>query len=186
MKNILIISGHPDLEQDSVANQTIWIALQQGLPNATFNDLGRLYPDFQINVAAEQAKLVAADVIVLQYPVFWYHCPAVLQNWFEKVLLHGFSHGSTGDKLHGKKLLVSLTIGAPENCYTQEVFGLEIEDLFKPIKALCNLTGLKFSGSVHTCGVSYGFRTDENLKKEMIKQSQQHAEKLIGLIQSVT
>ena len=36
-----------------------------------------------------------------------------------------------------------------------------------------------------TCGVSYGFRTDENLKKEMIKQSQQHAEKLIGLIQSV-
>ena len=104
MKNILIVSGHTDLN-DSVANKTILEELEKELPQAEFDYLDRLYPDFQIDIPAEQEKLVKADVLVLQFPVFWYAIPSLMSRWMEQAFQHGFSHGSTGDKLKGKKLI---------------------------------------------------------------------------------
>lgn len=69
MKNILIISGHPDLP-NSVANKTILNTLKLSFPQAKFHYLDELYPDFKIDVEAEQKSLVAADIIVLQFPIF--------------------------------------------------------------------------------------------------------------------
>ena len=114
MANILIVSAHPRLEEDSVANKTIVEELSKLLPSAEVDRLDELYPDYVIDVSGEQAKLRNADVIVLQYPLWWYGWPALLQKWVEDVFVRGFSHGSTGNALHGKKLVVSLTTGAPE------------------------------------------------------------------------
>ena len=62
MKNILIVSGHTNLDA-SVANKKILEVLAERLPEAEIVRLDRLYPDFRIDVAAEQAALVEADVI---------------------------------------------------------------------------------------------------------------------------
>ena len=70
MKNILIISGHTDLST-SVANKAILDTVGRRLPEAEIVKLDKLYPDFKINVEAEQQRLLKADVIVLQFPVFW-------------------------------------------------------------------------------------------------------------------
>ena len=78
MKNVLIVSGHTDLQHNSFANKIILEDLERLLPQATFDYLDRLYPDYKIDVAAEQKKLVAADVIVLQFPIFWYSMPSLL------------------------------------------------------------------------------------------------------------
>lgn len=56
MKNILIISGHPNLEQ-SLANRTIIEEVKKQLPSVEISQLDTLYPDFKINVEAEQEKL---------------------------------------------------------------------------------------------------------------------------------
>lgn len=112
MKNILIVSGHTDLH-DSVANKKILDMLAEQLPASRQALLSELYPDFAIDAAAEQEKLLWADVIVLQFPVFWFSAPSILHRWMEQTFLHGFSHGSTGDKLRGKKLVLSYTTGAP-------------------------------------------------------------------------
>ena len=72
----------------------------------------------RIDTAAEQQKLVAADVIVLQFPMFWFSMPSLLERWMECTFLHGFAHGSTGDKLRGKKLVISYTTGAPAEAFT--------------------------------------------------------------------
>ena len=53
MKNVLIISGHPDLA-GSVANRAILDEFKTALPQAEIRRLDELYPDFQIDVAAEQ------------------------------------------------------------------------------------------------------------------------------------
>lgn len=95
MKNVLIISGHPDLK-GSVANVTILEALSKALPEAEIRRLGTLYPDYQFDIEAEQAALLKADVIVLQFPFSWYSMPGLLKLWLDKVFLHGFSHGSRG------------------------------------------------------------------------------------------
>jgi len=70
MKNVLIVSGHTDLN-DSVANRTILEAIKANAPKVQIDHLDRLYGNsYQIDVAAEQTKLEATDVIVLQFPVF--------------------------------------------------------------------------------------------------------------------
>ena len=70
MKRILIVSGHPDLN-DSFANKTILEELSKLLPHAEFVYLDKLYPDFKIDVMAEQERLLRADIIVFQFPLFW-------------------------------------------------------------------------------------------------------------------
>ena len=90
------MSGHPRLGDDSVANKTILEELASLLPEAMIDHLDELYPDYAFDVEAEQAKLAAADVIVLQYPLWWYGWPSLLQKWVEDVFVRGFSHGSTG------------------------------------------------------------------------------------------
>ena len=80
MKNILIVSGHTDLN-NSVANKNILNKLKEKLPNAEYDILSELYPNYQIDVEKEQEKLLKADIIVLQYPVFWYSMPSLLEKW---------------------------------------------------------------------------------------------------------
>lgn len=181
---VLVISGHPDLN-DSVANKTVMEALEAKLPGAQFDYLDRLYgKDFQIDTAAEQAKLVAADAIVLQFPIFWYGMPSLLSRWMEQTFTHGFSHGSTGNKLHGKKLIASFTTGAPESLYHKDAFmGYEIEEFLPPILATCHLCGLEFAGYVYTGGVSYQNRTDAAALADMKARAISHADRVVALIQ---
>ena len=53
-----------------MANKTILETIAQRLPQAEIVQLDSLYPDFQIDAQAEQQRLLKADVIVLQFPVF--------------------------------------------------------------------------------------------------------------------
>ena len=89
MKNILIISGHTNLAA-SVANKTILETLNERLPEAEIVKLDELYPDFKIDVEAEQQKLLRADIIVLQFPLFWYSAPSILERWMEETSATAF------------------------------------------------------------------------------------------------
>lgn len=91
--------------------------------------LSDLYPDYRIDVAAEQAALVAADIVVLQYPTYWFNTPAILKKWLDDVWTYGFAY-DTG----GKKLFVSTTTGAPQEEYDGSTTPL-IADLVKPVEA---------------------------------------------------
>ena len=139
MKNILIISGHPALRDNSFANKLIMEDLEKLLPEATFDCLSDLYPDYRIDVEAEQKKLVAADIIVLQFPIFWYSMPSLLAKWMEDVFIHGFSHGTTGKALVHKKLLLSFTTGAPESAYDA---SFPVEAMAERFVRTAGLTGM--------------------------------------------
>ena len=119
-------------------------------------------------------KLLNADIIVLQYPVFWYSMPSLLEKWMEDVFKHGFSHGSTGDKLKNKKLIVSLTTGVPEDTYTN------INDFLNPIKATCKLCQMEYVGSIVTYGVSYQIRNEKN--DEIIEKTNKHVNELVEVL----
>jgi glutathione-regulated potassium-efflux system ancillary protein KefF len=55
-----------------------------------------LYPDFDIDVDAEQAALKHADLVVWMHPIYWYSVPAMLKHWFDVVLLRGWAYGEGG------------------------------------------------------------------------------------------
>ena len=175
MKKVLIISGHPNLANDSFANKIIMEDLAKLLPDAILDDLGALYPDYKIDVAAEQKKLAAADIIVLQFPIFWYSCPALLAKWLEDVFVRGFSHGSQGKALVGKKLVLSFTTGAPESAYGA---AFPVDMLTGRFVQTAGLTGMIYEGYVYTGGVSYADRTDPARAADMTAVSHAHAKRL--------
>lgn len=185
MKNVLVISGHTDLKT-SVANKTILETLAKELPAAEIVKLDELYPDFKIDVPAEQQRLLAADIIVLQFPVFWYSAPSILERWMEETFQHGFSHGSTGDKLKGKKLVLSFTTGAPASMYSHDgAMGYTIDEFLPCFKAMCNLCQMEYAGYVYTGGVSYGNRTTPELIEQQKAASVEHAERLVKVLEAL-
>lgn len=186
MKNILIVSGHTNLENDSVANKTIIEELAKKLPEAEIDYLDQLYPDFKINVEVEQEKLIKSDIIVLQFPIFWYTMPSLMSKWMEDTFQHGFSHGSTGDKLKGKKLIASFTTGAPAELYHKDApMGHEIEEYLPAIQSTCGLCGMEFVGFVYTGGVSYQSRKGAEAIAAMKVKSIEHADRVVTLVNSL-
>lgn len=184
MGEILIVSGHTDLDH-SVANRTILTELAWNVSNLNIDLLDTLYPDYKIDVKAEQDKLSNAKMIILQYPVCWYSMPSLLEKWMEVTFLHGFSHGATGDKLRNKKLIASFTTGASEASYSKEQYGFEIEDLLLPIKATCKLCNMEFAGYVYSGGVSYRNHTNPEDIKLIQDKARLHAGRLIQMIQEI-
>ena len=104
----------------------------------------------------------------------------------EETFKHGFSHGSNGNKLKGKKLVLSFTTGAPASMYSHDgAMGYTIDDFLPCFKATCNLCQMEFAGYVYTGGVSYANRTTPELIEQQNKVSVEHAKRLIELIRSL-
>lgn len=184
MKNILIVSGHPDL-QNSVANAAILEHVSRELPEAEIRRLDALYPDYRFDIEAEQAALLKADIIVWQFPFSWYSLPGVMKLWLDQVFVHGFSHGSQG-KLGGKKLLLSFTTGAPAAVYQKDgAFGHTVEDYlpqFATTAALCNLD---YQGAVYTNGISYTNREDAAAVAAQAKLAEEHGARLAAKLKEL-
>jgi len=178
MKNILIISGHPDLSH-SVGNATILNEVASALPDAEIRRLDALYPDNNINASAEQDALLKADIIVWQFPFSWYSLPGLMKLWLDDVFVHGFAHGSTA-RLGGKKLILSFTTGAPQALYAADgVFGHQLEDYLIQFETTARLCNLEMQKPVYTCGISYASR-NETIITQQIAAAKQHASQLIA------
>lgn len=110
---ILIIYAHP-YPQHSHANKRM-LEQARTLEGVEIRSLYQLYPDFNIDIAAEQDALARADLIIWQHPMQWYSTPPLLKLWMDKVLSHGWAYGHGGTALHGKHLLWAVTTGGGEN-----------------------------------------------------------------------
>lgn len=183
---VLMIVGHP-YWQYSAANKTIVGEFSSQCPDAVIDNLGVEYPDFKIDVEAEKKKVIDADIIVLQFPMMWYSAPSILHRWFEEVLMFGFAYGHDGDKLKGKKIVLSITAGTPESAYTFGGLQTFPFDYFMPeFVATANRCGMVYSGQVHTCGInSYAAMTDPAVMAQIQKDCTAQVSALVSLISSL-
>ena len=142
---------HPDYK-DSRVNK----ALASGAKNAgiTVRNLYDLYPDGEINVNKEQAVLESTDRIVLQFPMYWYSSPSLLKEWEDKVFEHGWAYGSTGDKLHGKELILAVSPGAPTSAYHHDGKNYTVTELLRPFQATSSMIGTKYLKPFITVGAT--------------------------------
>lgn len=62
----------------------------------------KVYSD---EVESHMKRLLAADVIIPVFPVYWMHVPAILKGWIDRVWNYGFAYGRSKPKLAGKKML---------------------------------------------------------------------------------
>ena len=186
MSKILIVSGHTDLKNNSFANKIILERMNELIPEAEYVYLDSEYPEFKFDVEKEQDRLRNADVIVMQFPFFWYGVPSIMHKWMEDVFVHGFSHGSKGKALVGKKLLLSFTSGAPEEMYqTGGIQGYPIEDFLIPLKQFAKACGMEFAGYIYSGGLSYASRHDDEKLKQMKEKALLHAERVAEKLNSI-
>lgn len=155
MSKIVVISGHPDLESSN-ANRAILNHLQRAFTSIDIRKLDQLYPDYNIDVKAEQNALLAVDAIVLQFPFYWYSVPALLKKWLDDVFSYQFAYGSEGDKLKGKQFFLSLTIGGPEDSYSPLGYNhFQIEQLLHPLEQTAYLAGLHYNPPIYNHGMIF-------------------------------
>ena len=142
-RRILVLFAHPALERSRVNR-----ALARGLDTlegVTFHDLYEAYPDFDVDVRREQSLLLEHDIIVLQHPLFWYSTPALIKQWEDLVLEHGWAYGHEGTALYGKKMMSAITTGGSEAAYQHEGYHRStIEELLLPLKKTANLCGMEY------------------------------------------
>jgi len=84
---------------------------------------------FTEDIKREQKILKESQCIILQFPLWWYSMPALLKGYIDRVFSMGFAYGR-GNALAGKKVLVSMTTGAPEKAWSENDRG-EIKEIFK-------------------------------------------------------
>ena len=142
-RRILILFAHPSLDRSEV-NHPMAEAIRD-LDDITLVDLYAEYPDFQIDIDREQQRLLEHDVIVFQHPLYWYSTPAILKEWQDLVLEHGFAYGSEGTALHGKILFNAITAGGKEDAYrTEGINHFTIRELLHPLEQMALLCGITY------------------------------------------
>lgn len=138
MKKILILFAHPAIHK-SFINRNLINGIRD-LEGVTITDLYETYPDFFIDVAAEQKQLLEHDVIIWHHPFYWYSAPAILKEWMDLVLQHGFAYGKTGRALEGKWVMSSVSTGGRQEVYAKDGANqYTISEFLAPFRRSANL-----------------------------------------------
>ncbi|KAI1082444.1 Flavodoxin-like protein [Whalleya microplaca] len=97
------------------------------------------------DVKCEQEKLLWADVVILQFPLWWYNMPAILKGWIDRVYSLGFAYGlgeyndqRWGDRygegnLFGRRAMLVVTVGSWREHFSARGICGPIDDLLFPI-----------------------------------------------------
>ncbi len=178
MSKILVLAGHPDYKI-SVANRAILDHFHELVPEAEIVSLGDLYPEFNIDVEREQQRILGADVVVMEFPIWWYSSPSLMHRYVEQVFTHGFAYGSHGKQLQGKKLILSFTSGAPAAAYSPEGYQyFSIDSLMPPFVAMANMTGMKWGGYVYSGSMMCLDPEDKAKMASLVAAANDHAARL--------
>jgi glutathione-regulated potassium-efflux system ancillary protein KefG len=116
MSKVLVLFAHPALEKSRVQRELL--KHSRNIKNVVLHDLYELYPDFDIDVKAEQKLLLEHDIIIFQHPFYWYGSPAIIKQWQDLVLEHNWAYGHSGNMLAGKKLFNIISCGGSAEAYT--------------------------------------------------------------------
>lgn len=94
---------------------------------------------FSAEVQAEIDKLMAADLLLLQFPLWWFSMPAILKGWIDRVFAFGtaYDFGRTWDKgvFAGRKAMLSITASAPQAAFMPDGRNGDMERVLWPIHA---------------------------------------------------
>lgn len=143
MNRILIEFAHPAIQKSRINRQLI--DMVKKLDYVTVNDLYENYPDFFIDVKKEQQLLLNHDIIIWHHPFYWYSAPAILIEWMDLVLEHGWAYGDHGRMLEGKSVLSVISTGGRREVYSKEGRNhYTMNEFLVPFKQSANLCRMEY------------------------------------------
>lgn len=89
------------------------------------------------DIAAEVEKLKTADLVIFNFPIYWFSVPAMLKGWIDRVLISGVCYGGMRfydqGGLKGKKAALSFTLGGREHMFGPGAIHGELELMLRPL-----------------------------------------------------
>ncbi len=139
---VLVCFAHPAPRHSRVHVSLAEAA--RGVAGVTVHDLYDAYPELDIDIEAEQRRLLAHEVLVIQCPMYWYSVPPLVKQWFDLVLEHGWAYGRQGTALAGKRAALAISAGGRQQAYGPEGNNrYTFEEFLRPVEAtmrLCRMT----------------------------------------------
>ncbi|MHC8381835.1 NAD(P)H-dependent oxidoreductase [Pseudomonas sp. LB3P14] len=90
-----------------------------------------------VDIQQELDKLLWADLLILNFPIYWFSTPAILKGWIDRVLVSGICYGGKRfydqGGLSGKKALVTVTLGGREHMFGEGAIHGPLEDMLRPL-----------------------------------------------------
>ncbi len=73
----------------------------------------------------EMDKLILADILIFNFPLWWWSMPAILKGWVDRVLAYGVAYGGSygfneQGRFKGKRAFICTTTGSPKLAYTSD------------------------------------------------------------------
>lgn len=123
------VAGRADMTGELTDPEFFSLAAEQTAACQT----GRIAPD----IAAEMDKLKRADLVIFQFPVWWFGMPAILKGWADRVFARGFAYlpGRKYDTgmFRGKLAMVAATTGTSADTYAPDGIDGDILTVLWPV-----------------------------------------------------
>lgn len=127
-------------------------------------------------IAREIERIERADLVVLQFPLWWHAQPAMLKGWFDRVFVNGglYTSKMRYDRgyFQGKRAICSVTAGAPETAFKGNGRGGNIDIMMWPIQYSLYYMGF----TVLSPFVSYGINDHTGYSSNIGNRFAQHIE----------
>ncbi|KAM6978415.1 NAD(P)H dehydrogenase [quinone] 1-like [Tautogolabrus adspersus] len=105
-------------------------------------EAGKLSAD----ITEEQRKLTQADLIIFQFPMYWFTVPAIMKGWMDRVLTLGYAYSQEKRYSQGifkdKKAMLSFTTGSHESMFSANGINGDMNVTLWPLQ----------NGILHYCG----------------------------------
>jgi len=105
-------------------------------------EVGGFAPDIE----TELRKLETCDLMIWQFPLWWFGLPGILKGWVDRVFAMGRTYG--GERFYengvfnGKRALLSVTTGGPEAVYQKGGWNGDIHAILRPVqRGVLHFTG---------------------------------------------
>ncbi|NWB98530.1 NAD(P)H-dependent oxidoreductase [Pseudomonas gingeri] len=99
--------------------------------------LGAKTRSLAADIQAELDKLLWADLLILNFPIYWFSVPAILKGWIDRVLVSGVCYGGKRfydqGGLAGKKALICVTLGGREHMFGEGAIHGPLEEMLRPL-----------------------------------------------------
>ncbi len=117
--------------------------------------------EFSTDIQQQMDAVEQADVLILNFPLWWFGLPAILKGWIDRVFAYGFAYGNDygiyGEgRFKSKKAFLSISTGSPDSFYEKEgMHKRELSDILRNIKeGILGLVGYTVLPSFVTPAVS--------------------------------
>lgn len=160
MKNILIVNGAKEFAHSKgVLNDTLVKLAKDLLLENDFN-VKTTDVDQGYHIAEEIEKILWADCVIYQFPVWWMGSPWIIKKYIDEVFTAGhgkvYAHDGrvlgdntkkygSGGLIHGKKFMLSVTWNAPLESFiepNQFFEGKGVDGVFFPMRKANEFLGM--------------------------------------------